>query len=533
MKKIIVLLLVILELFLLVACENSSNYIKNKYNGDKKELSQMLYNSIGPITNLTSMQELIDDGANVDEVINFTVGDFMHGNNKESMLEKAYEYNLEAVKILIKNGANVNYKLSDGSTTFFNAVKLYDFDLCDLYIDNGADIKVKNVDGYNALDSMLLSTKSDMILEYNEKKKMIEYLEEKGMKLSYKSVQSLLKYSEDNKYGFITNVENIGMLRIAVKKLIDNNEKTGLNRIIEYALQGDNKKTLELCNNQEYIGKLHSKEKEMLLYVCAAYCNVDVIKALEKNKINLQSENADGINSLFCAVAYNTKDVVKYLLEKDIRINSSEEYIGSAIEYALLGQNIDVIKILLENDKVKIGYGEIENLVYINNNKILKLFIPYLKMSDNYSLDNMIGEAIVNGNTELLEILANNTVGNDVQVGIFVSDITDISCLDYAFDLQLKINKEDILYHAISNHNLKLVEYMIDEHNVDLNYQLEGYEKPLIAAINIGNIKIIDCLIDNGADIYIKEDGENIVEVSKKMNYSKKVINHIEKIWTE
>lgn len=537
MRKNIFILIGLGVIIILSGCLKSYN---DKYKDfckeghyTKKELSQLLIGFTGPTTNLTSMQELINDGANVDEAPTSAFGDAFHGVTKESTLEKAFDSNIKAVELLVNNDANVNYRLSDESTPFFKAVETYDTKLCDLFIEKGANVKIKNNEGYNALDSMLNARKQDMSSEWKNQINMIKYLENKGLKLSYRSVQALLNCNKEDKYGYIYSVENMGIMKYVVCELLDRKEKTGLDNIIEYAIQGESKKVLNLCQENHYLNGLSTEKKEILLYVSAAYCNVDVIKELKKQGINIKKDNMNAVNALLCASAYNNKEMVSYLLDKGLRMNRTDECFEKAIDYAILGKNKENIKLLLEKGSV-VDDNTMTSLALTSNREILDIFIPYLEKTNKYSVEDLICEGIKYENKTILEYVSKYVMKkykkkNDI--GLTLQDVEDMSFVEYIFSLDLNIDEDNLLYYAIDNHNYNLVRYLVEAIKIDVNKYKDKYEIPLMCAIMTGNIEMIDYLVEHGADINIKDgDGDNIIKVAEKNNYSKKIIEHVKSL---
>ena len=76
-----------------------------------------------------------------------------------------------------------------------------------------------------------------------------------------------------------------------------------------------------------------------------------------------------------------------------------------------------------------------------------------------------------------------------------------------------------------------MVRYLVEEIKIDVNKYKDKYEIPLMGAIMTGNIEMIEYLIEHRADVNIKDgDGDNIVKVAEKNNYSKKIIEHVKSL---
>lgn len=71
----------------------------------------------------------------------------------------------ESAKLLIKHGANLNIKNSNGYDALLIATEFYDYEYVKLLVDNGADIKTKNQNNFNLLILVSLRNSPDTITE--------------------------------------------------------------------------------------------------------------------------------------------------------------------------------------------------------------------------------------------------------------------------------------------------------------------------------------------------------------------------------
>ncbi len=516
MRKTIVFILTII----CVLCVGCST-LKNKGNKDRKsknanELASKLVHYIEPITNLSSMQAVIEDGANLDEV----KGD---RGNRESILTYAINSgNNQAVKMLIENGANVNYKLNDGSTNFFNVVSKKDKELIDMFIENNADINIKNKEGFSAIDMLLLVEESEMIDDYKDTKEIIKYLNSNGLQLSANSIKVILNNSNSDG---IESISYLGMVKYIINELHIANKDTGLDDIIENVYLG-NSKLVQNKLNKQYIDGLSKKERNNFIFACAAFCNIDTIKELE-TYIDITKDNDEGINVLFCALAYNTKDVVKYLFGMNFRVNQTESFETCAINAAILSNNKEIIQLVLDNDKVNITEDILMLYPYIGNYENSDLFSGILKKinDDSMSLDTVVDECIKENNKVAVDNIAkyvDRKYIKDVCIGANLSSQVNIDMLYYTIN-QLKLNcKEDLLYSAIEKGNKELAKKLVEE---GVSIDDSG---ALIIAIQTGDMEMIKFLIDKGADLQIVDDeGDNIEQIAEATNYSSEVIQYI------
>lgn len=141
--------------------------IKNKANiHDKYEKgTTLLMKTInGNKNNLSIAKLLIEKGIKVDEKDKYGGTAFMYA--------AAYGNYIDLLKLLLKNGADVNSVAKGGYTALLGATGLGIVEVVKFLIDNGADINAKNEQGKTAL----------MIVEEHKKLKIVELLKKAAAK---------------------------------------------------------------------------------------------------------------------------------------------------------------------------------------------------------------------------------------------------------------------------------------------------------------------------------------------------------------
>ena len=131
------------------------------------------------ISRLTSseIQNDINSGKNLDAIDE-------DGNTR--LTWEAMFHNNENIKLLLKNGANVNAKDADGETALFRAVMLTKkphkvLETVKLLVNNGANVNAKDSDGNNVLSSVCLASEKKNILE------IVKYFMDKGVDIKAKN----------------------------------------------------------------------------------------------------------------------------------------------------------------------------------------------------------------------------------------------------------------------------------------------------------------------------------------------------------
>jgi ankyrin repeat protein len=102
-------------------------------------------------------------------------------------LYTSYSSSLQTMRDLIKNGANVNYQISNGWTPLMRAIFKNFFSGVKLLIENGANVNIINNDGFSAL--MVVASDTYDYEKRKSVKKIIDLLIENGADLNVKNAK--------------------------------------------------------------------------------------------------------------------------------------------------------------------------------------------------------------------------------------------------------------------------------------------------------------------------------------------------------
>ncbi|UIP93210.1 ankyrin repeat domain-containing protein [Wolbachia endosymbiont of Anopheles demeilloni] len=78
-------------------------------------------------------------------------------------------------------------------------------------------------------------------------------------------------------------------------------------------------------------------------------CNLDTVKFLVKNVIDINATHHFGATSLHYATSGGCLEVVKFLIEEGIDINTTDAFSWTALHYAARKGHLEIAKFLLEN----------------------------------------------------------------------------------------------------------------------------------------------------------------------------------------
>jgi ankyrin repeat protein len=130
--------------FLLIACEsNKKTETKEKPEVQKTEIPKTDLHSAVFNNNLGLVQQHIDAGSDVN----------MLEPSREStpLISAAFLGRTEIAKLLIENGADLNYQNIEGSTALHTAIVFDKTEIANLLIDAGCDLNIKNNSGSTPL----------------------------------------------------------------------------------------------------------------------------------------------------------------------------------------------------------------------------------------------------------------------------------------------------------------------------------------------------------------------------------------------
>ncbi|WP_374699408.1 ankyrin repeat domain-containing protein [Wolbachia endosymbiont (group A) of Limnophora tigrina] len=85
------------------------------------------------------------------------------------------------------------------------------------------------------------------------------------------------------------------------------------------------------------------------LSTAAEKCNLDAVKSLIKNVIDINATHHFGATSLHYATSGSCLEVVKFLIEEGINVNTTDAFGWTALHYAAQEGRLEIAKFLLEN----------------------------------------------------------------------------------------------------------------------------------------------------------------------------------------
>lgn len=472
-----------------------------------------------------------------------------------SALHVAAEHNnLEIVKILIANKADINFPDIKGWSPLHRACSKNYIDIAEFLLSQKANINQVNIYGYTPFH----------LACFHGHLETAKLLVQNGCDINIKN---------NMKFTPIRTACQMGHIEIVkfLLPLIDNNNSSYISALIYQSLTQDesitqNQSKIALCLiNSDYdidFNMTYGEEKWTLLHAACSYGFIDVVKVLIEKKVDTNALTKRGSTPLFLACLNNNLDIIKYFIEElEFDINKKNAAEMTVLHEACRDGNIDLIKYL-------VAHGANVNDVNENGDTILHIACH----QDHLDTVKFIIETLH------FDVNTINTVNGGIalQIACFKSiDMTKylvskganirhinyfgLNCLDaacqhcnkevmkYVLDLDkefftteedrlafllqtlcfggkinvlkylreiLKLNFNDyegLLHTACKKlNNLETIKYLVSQ-NIDLDTLYNG-ETTLHTAIIYNDIEVVDHLVKKGANITIKSD-DNITHV--------------------
>lgn len=311
--------------------------------------------------NLDKVQKYLAQGADANYVRLFDDCPALIQAMKHTYDEDGCEYepNIEIIKLLIENGADVNQTNEHKSTPLHYAVELKNkgTEIIKLLIDKGADVNAKDSAGNTPLHCAVSNSLENT-----------KILIDNGADVNAKSRngETPLNTARDYKDGlYTTNTESIFTAKktLSLLETIQKSQIEASEKLIDASMNGDFDKVKECLKNGANIDYINDKAyiKEFIptpLITAIKYGNNDIAKYLIEQgaNVNIYSQRIDGKSPLMIATKCGNLKLVKLLIDNGARMNDMDWGNNTALDIAEF-----------ETDKIdKKTKEELKNLIISN-----------------------------------------------------------------------------------------------------------------------------------------------------------------------
>ncbi len=347
--------------------------------------------------------------------------DFYREYDNSTLLIKAVESgNIEASEYLLKKGANPDFQNDWGITVLAaavrsksgNSVKLA---LLKLLLDSGADINSVSKKTGRTLLHVLAENPgiSKQVKTYSDKKvEIFKNVETENTAGNLEMMKYVLSRNADVNIGDNDGLAPMYFARGQMLGLLK--QKGGITHISVYPAKNDsplckavlNKdmKLLSSFSSEEYV-KIQARTSDgipsTVLHLAVEQGDMDVLKALNKQKVNWNAQDKFKGTPLLIAVWNNRKDITEFLVSNGADPNASN--INGTSPYCFApGKNPEILEILFKSgikpdnsnalvNAIATGRLDMVKKLYPDSEKFIKKKDQFIDIAANYAYPDITG----------------------------------------------------------------------------------------------------------------------------------------------
>lgn len=437
------------------------------------------------------------------------------------ILEYLLEENVEKVKELVENGADVNYKTEDGDYLIMLAVKMQNIALIKLLLDHKAHVNIKNRIGLKSplvlatelknrgVIAMLINAGADInvrdklgrtplfISIENGDIDTVEYLVNKGADFNV--------FNTDNKtvlmYAIEVGREDIVDKILEFKPDLNVMSSKGTSALMCATDKGDVENAKKLIEAGAYVDIKNAYDKTPLMTAIEDK-NTSLVKLLVEEGADVDYKNAHDEAPLFLSVKENAIKMTRFLISHGVNLNQRDGYGKSVLIKAIEEGFEDMARLLIDEGcdlNIQDDHGESALTVATMLNK-LNLIEYLLKKGADPQLKNAYGEealliAVEKGLKEAVKVLLHNGADKEIKDknGKMLKEIA-------SKEIQEVLSPDDFIFmYAKKGEGLKVLELIEQGAQINQKEKVFG-DTLLIGALKSSKFEIAKMLIEKGAD---------------------------------
>lgn len=466
---------------------------------------------------------LISNGADINAPLNNDMSVLCVGTTflkcEMSALHIACERGrLDMVEFLFSHGAKADKKDSKGSTPLGCAVGNGCLDIIKFLIKNNSDIHVVNHQGNNLLH----------IAAVKGRQEVVKFLLDEGC------IDDCLNYQGQTAFQMACIHGHQDLAEFMLEK--QGGDVNYLTETLQFASMTEHKHIVEFLSMrgamvngvvQDNLSSVCDNESRYYppLHMAIVANDQGVAECLLEQGAQVNILNYCGESALTVAVKKGRKNSIKLLLDNQIRVDATD--IKLAL-YTVGTWDLDLFKSIFGNkDLTCILLNKFDSFLHLavreNNCQLIEYLITEKNIEVNVWEYPLISVAINNDNIKTVECLLkydadinafNKELGlcSPIEYAIFIGSV---SMLDYLIRRGANVADSSFFYwdgvtalvQAVRKDDCRIIQCLID-HNVLIDENVRG-ESPLHLAVRLGNLNVIKCLCENGANVSKKDDKNN------------------------
>ncbi|WP_353283576.1 ankyrin repeat domain-containing protein [Wolbachia endosymbiont (group A) of Pogonocherus hispidulus] len=437
----------------------------------------------------------------------------------QELLINARNGNLDKVKDLIIQGANLEAKDINGNTALHNACSNGHLKVVEYLIEKGASLKAKNKDGKTPLDLAIQEGRIDIVQAIeqiqsdlngkllsavkNGDLNKIEDLVSQGTSLEVKDSNgnTLLHYASQNNHLRVVkylikkeaslkakNKDGETPLDLAVQKnyidIIEFLKKTqlDLDKELLAVANGDDLNRVKALVSQGASLEAKDNSDNTPLHNACNNGHVKVVEYLVEEGASLKAKNKDGEAPLHVAVQHDgTLEVIEFILSRDLSgINDITNNGKTPLHLAIRGDKPNTVELLLR-----------KGASIAVKDKNGKTPLDLAKQEDYTNIIEMIEEVQSELDEKLLMAVKDNNLS---EVGDLINRNANVNARDkYSWTP---------LHWAAFKDRLEVAEFLVKK-GADVNVASENLygSRPIHIAVENNNKNIIEFLLSKGVDV--------------------------------
>jgi ankyrin repeat protein len=379
----------------------------------------------------------------------------------------------EMITLLIKNGADPNYKTKQYEPPLVTAFQKDDIELVKLLLDNGADPNIEDHLGYFLWHNAALKGKTDffeLLIKYGADKRP-DWLGHRALDAGPQALRLILKH-------------NIDMSGVSTRE-----------PLLAYVIRYKSIDQIKTILDHEADPNCRTEDGDPVLIWATWKKKNTIIDLLVQYGANPNAVDKYGRTALMIAVWHKDIAMVQHLLELGADSAIRDEQGQTAFYKACFLKKIDIMKLLLANGSDintlnKDGNTPLIGAAFLGNVDVVKALLEF---GADVRIEGWHGETALYGavsgdHAEIMKML-----------------------LDHGSDINAKNERgRTALMNAVTFRSFDMVKLLLD-HGADMNIPDDEGVTPLMMAVNQKRKKTTELLIERGADANVKDNrGYNV-----------------------